>query len=162
MWECDKKARCINCHGSHPANHRGCLVYVIYAKAAMRRMRRMNRIVASIPDARIEEVSIEPPIRATDVLPDAAEKPTFAAVVGAPLYRKIVKGTDQGEQLIPLVASQTKRALPAPPTRAKPKSPVTSKVLQSKPALAASFSRVLELVDRIWTFVRPSGPCSTD
>ena len=34
MWECERKARCINCRGSHPANHRSCPVYATHAKAA--------------------------------------------------------------------------------------------------------------------------------
>ena len=84
-------------------------------------------------------------------------------MVGAQSFRKVVKKTDQGEQFIPLVASQTKRARPAPPIRAKPEPPVTSKVLQNKLGIAARFSEVLDLVKTIWTVVKPlEEPLSRD
>ena len=157
MWECQKKARCINCRGTYPANHCSCPVYSIYANAANER--HANRIIASIPDARIEGVSIEPAVRAAHANPDCSEKPTFAAVVGTGRsfsYRKIVKKTKKGEELvcqIPLVAAQPKRAKSAAP--AKTKLRATRNVPPLKETSVASFSEVLELAKRVWTFIKP-------
>lgn len=158
MWECEKRARCVNCSGSHSANHHSCPVYATYAKAASER--HTNRIAASLPDTKIVDVMVEPSVSPTDVTAGAAEKPTFAAVLGAPAYRKIVRKTDKGEELvcrIPITPSQPKPARPIARPRTKPKAPNVAPVTkgQTSPSAAASFSGALELVRRVWTFVKP-------
>lgn len=149
LWECEKKARCINCGGSHAANHRSCPVYAVHAKAANER--NVNRIVSSISEARIEHVSTTPAVPAADVNPENTEKPSFAAIVGAPAMRKVVKKTDQGDVVIcniPILQSRSKAARP----RERPSSSKTSP--PHRPT-GVSTAGVLQVLKKLWTFIKP-------
>ena len=88
----------------------------------------MNRLVTSIPDARIEDVSIVPAVPPAESCPDGADKPSFAAVLGAPSFCKVVKKTDAGDILIcnvPIAVNHAKPSRPSAPKRASRSPPCT-------------------------------------
>ena len=153
MWECERKARCINCKGSHPANHRSCPVYATHAKAASERS--INRLVTSIAEARIEDVSIVPAVPPAESSPDGAEKPSFAAVVGAPSFRKVVKKTDEGDVLICNVPIVPTRAKPSRTTAPKKQSKSLQPACPSGQPAGVSAAGILHLIRNLWVVVKP-------
>ena len=166
MWECDNRARCVNCGGAHPANRRDCPVYAAHAQAAAER--HVNRIATSIPGAQIEEslVEIEPEVAPATADGPGADVRSYAAVVGAPAQKKIVKRTDDGVEIvcrIP-VPTQAARQRQAPPDRAKPRPRrARDRADPGGPAdagagagaVGVSLADLLALARRVWTFVRP-------
>ena len=160
MWECGNRARCVNCGGAHPANHRDCPVYAAHAQAATER--HMNKIATSIPGAHIEESLIE---IESEVAPATANGPgadvrSYAAVVGAPAQKKIVKRTDDGVEVvcrIPIPAARQRRALPdrARPRRTRDRVKGQSNAGGTTNTASARLADLLTLARRVWTVVRP-------
>lgn len=103
IWECTKRASCVNCTGPHAANDPRCRVYAAWATSCSQR--HVTRLVASQPDLAIEEETPEP-CPPTETEDEAMEDTTgevmqklaptqggqsWAAVVGAPTMFKIVR-----------------------------------------------------------------------
>lgn len=152
MWQCTRDSRCVNCQGHHAANDRKCQVYATYAKAAADRY--TNRILASIPNARVEIP--EQPVSEASA---DCNKPSFASVVARSVPRIIVQKTLEGDTTIcqmPRVPSIKKT-----PTRTVKSSAANSQEVKTAASLKMNETRPKDslaeffgLVKRIWPVLK--------